>query len=173
MIYSELVKINFTIDPKVQRILYTALLCVSGALVGLLLIGTIFGIARSDDAKPILHLGKQTGTESAQAYNEDIRVFSGLGRLRIPLSDSSTLVLSIAFPYYHNDIAFTEELAVKINEFKVIATDYFSSLPAESATQIDETSAKAEILKRYNEILRLGSIETLYFSDMMVLKASE
>jgi flagellar basal body-associated protein FliL len=167
------VKINFTIDPKIQRILYTALLSVSGALVGLLLIGTIFGFARSDDAKPILRLGKQTEAESAQAYNDDIRVFSGLGRLRIPLADSSTLVLSIAFPYHHNDIAFTEELAVKINEFKAIATDYFSSLPVEQAAQIDETAAKIEILKRFNEILRLGSIETLYFSDMMTLKASQ
>jgi flagellar basal body-associated protein FliL len=167
------VKINFTINPEVQRILYTALLSLAGALIGLLTIGTIFGIVRSDDAKPILHLGKQTGTGATQTYNEDIRVFSGLGRLRIPLSNSSTLILSIAFPYHHNDVAFTEELAVKINEFKVIAADYFSSLPVDRAIKIDEETAKTEILKHYNEILRLGRIETLYFSDMMVLEASQ
>jgi flagellar basal body-associated protein FliL len=168
-----MVKINFTINPEVQRILYTALLSLAGALIGLLVIGTIFGIARSDDAKPIVHLGKQTGTGTSQTYNDDIRVFSGLGRLRIPLFNSSTLVLSIAFPYHHNDIAFTEELAVKINEFKAIATDYFSSFPPDIASQIDEETAKTEIIRRYNEILRLGRIEALYFSDMMVLKASE
>jgi flagellar basal body-associated protein FliL len=167
------VKINFSLNPEVQRVLYTALLSVAGALIGLLVIGTIFGIARSDDAKPIMQLGKQTGAGSAQTYNEDIRVFSGLGRLRIPLSNSSTLVLSIAFPYRHNDIAFTEELAVKIDEFKAIAMDYFSSLPADRVNKIDEEAAKAEILRRYNEILRLGRIETLYFSDMMVLEASQ
>ena len=166
-------KINFTVNPEVQRILYTALLSLAGALIGLLLIGTIFGIARSGDAKPILHLGKQTGAGSAQTYNDDIRVFSGLGRLRIPLSNSSTLVLSIAFPYRHNDTAFTEELAVKIGEFKEIALDYFSSLPADRAAKIDEEAAKTEILRRYNEILRLGRIENLYFSDMMVLEASQ
>jgi flagellar basal body-associated protein FliL len=163
------VKINFTVNPEVLRILYTALLSLAGALIGLLVIGTIFGIARSDGAKPILHLGKQTESGSVQTYNEDIRVFSGLGRLRIPLSNSSTLVLSIAFPYKHNGIAFTEELALKINEFKEIAINYFSSLPVDKTNKIDETAAKTEILRRYNEILRLGSIETLYFSDMMVL----
>jgi flagellar basal body-associated protein FliL len=167
------VKKNFTISPEVQRILYTALLSLAGALIGLLVIGTIFGIARSDDAKPILRLGKQNEAGSTQAYNDDVRVFSGLGRLRIPLSNSSTLVISIAFPYQHNDVAFTEELAVKINEFKAIAVEYFSSLPANRAANIDEEAAKAEILRRYNEILLLGRIETLYFSDMMVLEASQ
>jgi len=150
--------------------LYTGLLFIAGALICTLLIGTIFGIARSPDAKPILRLGKPA-EKAVQPLTDDIRVYSGLGRLRIPLSNSSILILSIAFPYLHSDTAFTEELAAKNGDFKTIAADYFSSLDANKIIQIDEDAAKTEILKRYNENLRLGSIETLYFSDMIILDA--
>jgi flagellar basal body-associated protein FliL len=153
-----------------ERGFFTALLSLAGALVGLLLIGTIFALIRSPAAGPILKLGKsEIVTTTRTAENDDIRVFSELGRLRIPLSNSSTLILSIAFPYLADDIAFTEELAAKIDDFRRIATDYFSSLPSEKITKIDEETAKTEILSLYNTNLRLGRIETLYFSDMMII----
>jgi len=146
------------------------LLSLAGALIFLLLTGTIFGLVRSRDAGPLLRFGNSARTAQI-AGNEDIRVFSGLGRLRIPLVNSSTLLLSIAFPYAANDIAFTEELAVKINDLRTIAAEYFSALPEEAIVQIDEETAKQEILRRYNNNLRLGRINALYFSDMMVIDA--
>jgi hydroxypyruvate isomerase len=97
---------------------------------------------------------------------------AGLGRLRIPLANSSILILSIAFPYAAGDAAFSEELAVRINDLRAIAGDYFSSLPAGSLHQIDEEAAKQEILRRFNANLRLGQITVIYFSDMMVIDAS-
>jgi len=155
---------------KAESIFFTALISLAGALIALLLIGTIFGIVRSPAAGPVLKLGKtETFSKNQTTRNDDIRVFSGLGRLRIPLTSSSTLILSIAFPYLANDIAFTEELAAKIGDFRKIAIDYFSSLPAEKTLQIDEETAKADILSLYNADLRLGRIETLYFSDMMII----
>jgi flagellar FliL protein len=155
---------------KTESIFFTALLSFAGALVALLLIGTIFGLIRSPAAGPILKLGKsETITTTRTTENDDIRVFSGLGRLRIPLSGSSTLILSISFPYPASDIAFTEELAAKIGDFRKIASDYFSSLPAEKTIQIDEETAKTEILSLYNASLLLGRIETVYFSDMMII----
>jgi flagellar basal body-associated protein FliL len=163
------VKFTFISKTKLPRILYNALLIIAGALIGILVIGTIFGAARSSDAKPVLRLGKPDENRTAQPLTDDIRIYSGLGRLRIPLSNSSILILSIAFPYLHSDTAFTEELAAKTGDFKTIAADYFSSLEADKIIQLDEDAAKTEILKRYNENLRLGSIETLYFSDMMIL----
>ena len=151
-------------SEKASRILYIVLLFTAGALILLLLIGTIFSLVRSSN-DPILRLGK---SETKYAETDDIRVFSGIGRLRIPLSNSSTLILSIAFPYSANDIIFSEELAAKITEFRAIASDYFSSLSEKDAKQINEEKAKAEILLRFNAILRLGRIEALYFSDMIV-----
>jgi flagellar basal body-associated protein FliL len=153
-----------------SQYLQMGLLSLAGVLVLLLIIGTIIGVARSSNAKPLFRLGK-TGTTSAKqaASDDDIRVFSGLGRLRIPLANSSTLILSIAFPYPAHDTAFTEELAAKIGELRSLATDYFSSLPADKIANLDEDAAKKEILARYNTALRLGRITTLYFSDMMVI----
>jgi flagellar basal body-associated protein FliL len=153
---------------KIPRIIYLALLFIACALIVLLLIGTIVGLIRSRNAEPVLVIGGPSRTESAN--DDDIRVYSGLERLRIPLSNSSTLLLSVAFPYSANDVPFTEELAAKINDFKAIITEYFSSLPAED-TQIDEEAAKNEILRRFNAGLRLGRIDALYFSDMNILES--
>jgi len=155
---------------KIPRIIYLALLFIAGALIVLLLIGTIVGLVRSRNAEPVFVIRGSSRTKPAN--DDDIRVYSGLERLRIPLSNSSSiLILSVAFPYSANDIAFTEELAVKINDFKAITTEYFSSLPAENAGQIDEDAAKQEILRRFNADLRLGRIDALYFSDMKVIES--
>jgi len=163
-------KITITPEAKPSQLLYIGLLSLAGVLVLLLLIGTIIGVARSSGSKPLVRLGKQAKTTAkTTAPDDDIRVFSGLGRLRISLSNSSTLILSIAFPYPAQDTAFTEELAARISDFKSLAAGYFSALPADQITNLDEEAAKQEILTRYNAILRLGQIRTIYFSDMMVI----
>jgi hypothetical protein len=168
------VKSFFFSDQKLSRTIYTALLSVAGALVALLAIGTVYALVRPRDASPLFSLGSPSETErtAAPAQIDDIRVFSDMGRLRIPLTNSSILLLTIAFPYSASDIAFTEELASKIGDFRVIASSYFSSLPVENPIQINEEAAKQEILRRYNAALRLGRIEALYFSDMMVIDGS-
>jgi len=152
---------------KLPRILYLALLSLVGALIVLLLIGTIIGLVRPRNAEPVFAFRK---ISREQTRLEDIRVFSGLERLRIPLSNSSILILSVSFPYSAKDVTFTEELAAKIGDFKTMITEYFTSLPAENANQIDEELAKQEILKRFNANLRLGRIDALYFNDMTVLE---
>jgi len=162
-----MIKINLP-DKKIPRIIYVSLIFIAGALIILLLMGTVIGLIRSRNAAPLFVIRNSSRIE--QAKNDDIRVFSGLERLRIPLANSSTLLLSVSFPYSANDAAFTEELAAKINDFKSITTEYFSSLPAENANQIDEETAKQEILRRFNAGLRLGRIEALYFNDMTVIE---
>ena len=156
---------------KIWRFLFSALVSIAGALLFLLFIGTIFGLVRPRSAEPVLRLGSAVQTEQITAQTGDIRIFSELGRLRVPLANSSVLILSIAFPYSADDIAFTEELVVRINDLRMLASDYFSSLPAANLTQIDEEAAKREILRRFNDNLRLGRIETLFFSDMLVIDA--
>jgi len=170
------VRTKTTPNSKQWRIFYLVLLSLSGVLVVLLIAGTIFGLARPPDADPLFRLGKpeeRAVAVSPQAQDSDIRVYSGLGRLRIPLSNSSIMILSIAFPYYAADTAFTEELAAKVGEFRDIAVGYFSSLPADRLTVINEETAKNEILKLYNSSLRLGRIEALYFSDMLIIDGNQ
>jgi flagellar basal body-associated protein FliL len=115
-------------------------------------------------------LGRQAGGKLKATTSDATSIFSGIGRLRIPLAvqPAATLVLSISFPYPAEDRPFAEELASHVGEFRSIATDYFSSLTGEKAVNPDEETAKTEILKRYNAVLRLGKIEALYFGDFMI-----
>ena len=154
---------------KASRIINRGLLILSAAIVVLLLIGTIYAFARSPSAQPLFSAKTRQSQSSASNQNGDVRVFAGLGRLRIPLSNSTTLLLTITFPYPANDIPFTEELAAKLGDLKAAAAGYFSALAEPDIIQIDEDTAKQEILKRFNAALRLGRITTLYFSDMLVI----
>jgi len=169
------IKIN---KEKLMHTVYIALLVAVGVLILLLGIGTIFGLVRTGN-EPVLTLGGTEQPPSRASFRsslnsqEDIRVFSGLGRLRVPLVNSSTLLVTIAFPYDASDVAFTEELAAKIGEFRLIATSYFSALPIESVEQVDDEAAKREILRLFNSSLRLGRIEALYFTDLMVLDTTQ
>ena len=156
---------------KIPQILYSVLLLIAGVLFFLLVLGSIYALVRSPGAGPLFKLGKsaETAVRERTAQTGETRVFSGLGRLRIPLVNSSTLILSIAYPYSADDAAFAEELAAKIGDFRTIAIDYFSALPAERVIQFDEDTAKQELLRRLNENLRLGRISELYFSDFMII----
>ena len=158
-------------------IIYRVMLLLVLVLAGILVAGTLYAFLRSADSGPLFRIGGSAGAESANtgvgdtAVGGEIGVFAGIGRLRIPLAGGrATMVLSIAFPYPPGDRAFTEELASKIGDFRTIATAYFSSLPAENSVNPDEEAAKTEILRRYNASLRLGKIETLYFSDLMIIE---
>ena len=141
----------------------------ASVIVLLIIIGSIYAAARSPDAKPLFSARDQSRQTAAPQTEEDIRIFSGLGQLRIPLANSSTLILTINFPFNANDMAFAEELAAKIGELKAAAIDYFSSLPPANLNQINEDAAKQEILRRFNNNLRLGKITVLYFGNMLIV----
>ena len=146
------------------------MLFIAAFLIFIIITVTIFGVVRSRGSGPIIRIGGSSqSVQTAAQIDEDIRIFSGLGRLRIPLVNSSVMILSISFPYPAGDIAFSEELAARIGDFKTMASSYFSSLPESAIIQIDEDAAKREILRRYNNSLRLGRIETLYFSEMNII----
>jgi flagellar basal body-associated protein FliL len=139
-----------------------------------LLCGTLYAVFRGADSGPLFRVGGGAGEVQSEqaAAPEALNVFSGIGRLRIPLAGdtAATLIVSISFPYPAEDRPFAEELASRIGDFRSIATLYFGSLPPERTARIDESAAKTEILERYNKLLRLGKIETLYFGDLMVVE---
>jgi flagellar basal body-associated protein FliL len=153
-------------------IVYRGIMVIFLALVALLVVGSLYALMRPPNSEPLFHLGRQADGGKQKAVTGDATgIFSGIGRLRIPLAvqPAATVILSISFPYPAEDRPFTEELASHIGEFRSIATTYFSSLNGEKAVNPDEEAAKTEILKRYNAILRLGKIETLYFGDLMIV----
>ena len=172
---------------RLPLIAYRCMLLLALLLICLLIAGTIYAFLRSPGSGPLFRIGGSGPASANQSRvgqvsaggGDAASVFTGIGRLRIPLKAGSpasgnpgaaTLILSIAFPYSPEDRPFSEELASKIGEFRSIAADYFASLPAEKLVNLDEAAAKTEILSRYNANLRLGKIDALYFSDLMIVE---
>ena len=152
-------------------IVYRVVVALILLLALVLIIGSLYAAFRPKDSGPLFRIGggEQGGGEAAPV--RETNVFSGIGRLRIPLAGepSATVIIAISFPYPADDRAFAEELASRIGDFRSIATEYFSVLSPEKTAALNEEAAKAEILGRYNALLRLGKIETLYFGDFMVV----
>jgi flagellar basal body-associated protein FliL len=99
------------------------------------------------------------------------QTFTGIGRIRISTADPQPgmVIIFVSFIYYPEDKVFSEELVLKIRDFREIITDYISSFTVEDLQNQEEENIKLELLKRFNALLRLGQIETLYFSDFMII----
>ena len=155
-------------------IMYRVVVAAILLLAVVLITGSLYAAFRSPDSGPLFRIGGSGGGERGGGETvpaREVNVFSGIGRLRIPLAGepSATLIVAVSFPYPADDRAFTEELASRIGDFRSIAIEYFADLSPEKAAALNEETAKAEILGRYNALLRLGKIETLYFGDLMVV----
>ena len=139
------------------------LLCL--LLLGLIIIGgTVYGVffnekPPTDEQINVLpEIGGQT--------------FTGIGRIRIPTADPQPgmVILFVSFIYNPEDKVFSEELVYKIRDFREIIEDYIGSYTVEDLQNQEEENIKHELLRRFNAVLRLGQIETLYFSDFMLIK---
>ena len=100
------------------------------------------------------------------------QTFTGIGRLRISTADPQPgmVILFVSFVFYPEDKAFSEELALRIKDFRNIITGYIGSFSTAELQKQGEEGIKAELLQRFNAILRLGKIETIYFSDFMIVE---
>jgi flagellar basal body-associated protein FliL len=112
----------------------------------------------------VQNTGKQEGAPSEKASGKSA------AKTASEIASEAVIIVSISFPYKADDRAFTEELASHLVDFRSVATNYFANLPRDKLSKLDEEQAKADILKQYNALLRLGRIETLYFSDLMVVE---
>lgn len=166
------------------RVFYRVLLAAVLILGVLLAAGTAAGLVRGRGAPPLLTLGGGGGKSADSGKNagggsesgagnaggaEAEAVYSGIGRLRIP-AGNSTVILSVTFPYFPGDRAFTEELVARTPALREITAGYFSSLAPGELENPGEEKIKAELLARFNRTLRLGKIRLLYFNDFLVLE---
>ena len=134
-------------------------------ILGLVFVGgTIYALlfhTTSQEDSPV-NLSQESG---------EGQIFTGIGRIRIPTTDPQPgmVVIFALFVYYPNDKAFTEELVLRTGDFRHIIVDYLGSFSVAELQKLAEEDIKAEMLRRFNAILRLGQIETLYFSDFMII----
>jgi len=99
------------------------------------------------------------------------QTFTGIGRIRIPTADPQPgmVILFVSFIYNPEDKMFSEELVLKIKDFRETIVDYIGTFTVEDLQRQEEEDIKLELLRRFNALLRLGQIETLYFSDFMII----
>jgi flagellar basal body-associated protein FliL len=162
--------INPPLPPKKGAVLIRALIVVAALLALAIAAGTIYALVFRDGA-PSTASPTQAPLTETQVFQLQEDVFTGIGRLRAVSADKPpvTIVVSVAFPYLPEDRAFTEELTTKIPEFRNTALEYFSTHSAVELRQSGEATIKAELLRRYNNLLHLGSISLLYFNDFMFI----
>jgi len=134
-------------------------------LLGLIFIwGTIYGV--------FFHKNLPS-QEDQTTYHKagEGQIFTGIGTIRVSTADlqPAMVILFVSFIYYPEDKAFSEELALRVKDFKQIIVDYFNSFPVSELRGLDEEIIKTELLLRFNSILRLGKIETMYLGDYMII----
>ena len=155
-------------------ILYRMLLVLAMLLALIILAGTIYALAFRPKQAAVS--SPFTPPASFGLESSGASIFTGLGRLRCPTarnpagSDPGMVILQAAFPYHPGDKPFSEELASRIREFRSITTAYFAGQTVEELDRKTEENIKTELLSRYNAVLRLGQIGTLYFNEYMIIE---
>lgn len=147
----------------IQRILAGILILI----ILVILIGTVRTFISPSAAAPLEEdPRRQTSVQS------DERIFTGIGRIRAKSAgpQNSAVMITIAFPYNPNDKGFSEELASKVAQFRSETAQYFQIHTADELRLKTEEELKRELLARYNALLRLDVIETLYITDYMIIE---
>ena len=153
-----------------MEFVYRSLKICLAALGIIILAGTLYAVffraAAPDDNNGRRSEAVQEGAASGQA-----QTFTGIGRMRISTAGSQPgmVILFAVFRFNPDDKAFTEELALRVRDFREIIADYIGAFPTAELQAMDEETIRAELLRRFNAILRLGQIEALFFSDFMIL----
>lgn len=147
----------------IQRMLAGILILI----ILMILAGTVYGIIFKPDKRAAV-------SNSIQPNNpqSDNRIFTGMGRIRTKSAEpeSAAVIITIAFPYNPNDTSFSEELVSKISQFRNETVQYFQSHTTDELRLKTDKELHRELLVRYNALLRLGFIDTLYITDYMILR---
>ena len=99
-------------------------------------------------------------------------VFGDIGLLRAATADKKavTVIISPFMPYDSADLAFQEELVQKTRSMRAFVLDWFRSRTIGEIGKLGESGVKGALLEGINKLLVLGKIETVYFSEYMVIE---
>jgi flagellar basal body-associated protein FliL len=143
----------------VSRVFIVSIIAVALIIIGV----TLYSLASRS---------KPGGNQSNKLPNSaGEHIFTGIGQLRIPTADKepAVLILFISFVYNPDDKAFSEELALRIGDFRSIIQAFISSCSILELRKMGDEGLKTELLRRFNSILRLGKIDTLFLTDFMII----
>lgn len=167
--------------PQLLLATYRILIVIVLGLVLVIALGTVTALAAKNSSQGAAGVAGANAASESTGENVPRRTgaglprpqayFTGVGRIRAATADPkpATVIVSIAFPYDKSDSAFAEELAARTREFRELAVELFSSYTGAQLRKLGETELKTELLSRYNALLRLGKIATIYFNDYLVV----
>ena len=153
---------------RIQSYVYRALL-IFLIIIGLVfVVGSIYGIIINRSS---VDTGRVQRQIDGSIVHSEGQIFTGIGRLRISSADPepAVVVIFVSFIYYPDDRAFSEELALRVRDLRGIIENYIGSFSVAELHSLNEDLIKTELLRRFNAILRLGQLETLFFSDFMII----
>ena len=161
---------------KILSFIYKVLLGALAVLILTIIGGLLYRVFfYSPPAKNLQNAAQRPAAPQRPAeaprINSRGQAFTGIGQMRVPTKDvqPEMVIILVSFVYYPEDRAFSEELTLRIRDFRGIIEKYIASYSAAELQKMGEDKIKAELLHRFNGILRLGKIETLYFSEFMIL----
>ena len=149
----------------VSRAFIVSIAVVALIIAGVTVYSLVFRASKNSQAS------RQANSSGQLPETGQAQIFTGIGRMRISTSDAqpAMLILFVSFVYNPGDKAFSEELILRIGQFRDIITGYLGSFSTAELKQQNEENLKRELLSRFNAILRLGQIETMYFSDFIIV----
>ena len=160
------------------------LLIVIAAIVFILLLGTVIGLAtkkaapgknlRNDDPEPTAREIENLNKHS----DSPIAAYTGLGTIRCitaPAADDpddagTAVVITPWLSYPEDDTVFFEELARKRLIITGIFTSYFGAYTKVELLSRTEDSIKQNLMEQINEQMTLGKISGIYFTDYIFLE---
>jgi flagellar basal body-associated protein FliL len=172
-------------DKEASRFLSLILLIVAVFLVFIIASGTIWACSHEQSSQGAGGRGASGGTASisgkrlfsakkdvaAIEASADAALFSDIGVLRASTADKNGAVIIVQpyFPYPSDDIAFREELVKKTRTIRSFMLDWFSTRTVAEIKSLGETEVKQALLDGVNGLLVLGKLDTVWFSEFMVL----
>lgn len=154
--------------PSHLSFVYRGLL-ISLLILGIILLaGTLYGLFFR--SIPQAHNAQTTGQVS-KGQSRQGQTFTGIGQMRVSTTGTppGTAILFVTFIYNPEDKAFSEELALRVRNFREIIANYLGSFSTTELQKQNEDTIKTELLRRFNAVLRLGKIDELFFSDFLIL----
>lgn len=147
------------------KILVSVLVTLILLIVLLTVFAFVSGAVPSKDPEPETELSLLPETSQKET------VYTGIGTLRVLTAGNpaSLVIINPVFYYDSGDFEFFEELQRKRARLEQIVRDWVSSNRAEYFLETPDEKLRSDLAGLLSEILILGSVENLYFSEFLVV----
>lgn len=146
------------------------------ALILVIIVGTIAAKVGSKQQTSEVLISQGKAVSLMAPVDDSVVSYYELGKIRIMTADSTEnatgtlLVISPWLAYPAGDTVFYEEIARKKGSIKGILQTYFSERTKNELLEETEILIEEKLKQQINEVLSLGKISDIYFTDYIFLE---